>query len=112
MNTAPTQQHQHHQNSAQAHTHCYWRGHDLYLNLYVVPRAKADRIAGIYADKLKIQIAAPANDGKANVRLVKFLASVFAVPQNSVTILKGDCAQYKLVKIQQPKAIPTILDLR
>lgn len=80
----------------------YWRGGDLYLNLYTAPRAKSDRVVGVHGSRLKIQIAAPANDGKANARLIKFLANKLAVPSSSISIIQGEHAPYKLVKIVQP----------
>lgn len=101
-------QHRRHKNSGRfmvEKNYYYWRDNQqaLYLHVYVVPRAKCDRMVGVHGGKLKIQIAAPANDGKANERLKKFLALQFAVPQSSVTIECGECSQYKLIRIWQPK---------
>jgi len=80
-------------------TYCYWQGTDFYLDLYIVPRAKNDCVVGIHNNKLKIKIAAPANDGKANLRLIKFLATRFLVPLKTVKIVHGEHSQHKLVKV-------------
>lgn len=81
----------------------YWRGDELYLHLYVTPRAKRSVIVGEYDARLKVQIAAPPNDGKANACLIKFLAAQFAVPQKNIMLMQGECSQHKLVKIKQPQ---------
>jgi uncharacterized protein len=48
---------------------------------------------------LKINIAAPADKGKANAELIKFLAKEFKVPKNSIEIVSGRTSRDKLVKI-------------
>lgn len=81
----------------------YWKGHDLYLQVHINPRAKQNKIVGQYGEKVKIQISAPPIDGKANDRLNKLLAQYFAVPQKQVVIIKGKQGQDKLVCISNPK---------
>lgn len=66
----------------------------------VVPKAKKDQILGFMGDGcLKIQIAAPPVDGKANRALVKFLAKTFDVPVSQVNITSGMRARRKMIKI-------------
>ncbi|MBT3834994.1 YggU family protein [Candidatus Peribacteria bacterium] len=48
---------------------------------------------------LKINIAAPADRGKANIELIKFLAREFSVSKNDVEIVSGKTSRDKLVKI-------------
>ena len=83
----------------------YWRDGFFYLKLYVVPRAKMDHMVGLYATRLKVQIAAPANDGKANQRLLRFLAQQLAVARSSITLMQGEGSRYKLVKIAMPQQL-------
>lgn len=89
---------------ATAKSHYYWRNEGgaryLYLYVHAVPRAKQDRVAGRYGERLKIQIAAPANDGKANARLVKLLAARFRVSQKAIAIVQGEAAPQKLVRVR------------
>ena len=76
---------------------------ELYLQVHLSLRAKKNKIVGKYNEKLKIQIAAPPVDGKANAELIRFLADYFSVPQKQVVIVKGELSRDKLVKIINPK---------
>ena len=82
-----------------------WLGKQLILNLRVVPRSKQDGIAGVHGDCLRVRIAAPPVDGRANQRLVEFLAREFGVPKREVTLLAGDTGQRKRVSIAGPKRL-------
>jgi uncharacterized protein len=77
----------------------HWKDKNLYLNLFVQPRASKNTIVGIYGDKLKVQITAPPVDAAANKALIKFLAKHFDIPQAKVQILKGENSRSKLVCI-------------
>ncbi len=70
-----------------------WSGKQLILNLRVVPRNKQDGIAGVHGDCLRVRIAAPPVDGRANQRLVEFLAREFGVARREVILLAGDTGQ-------------------
>ncbi|CAA9890943.1 conserved hypothetical protein [Candidatus Methylobacter favarea] len=49
----------------------------LTLNLPVQPKARKNEESGLYGDRLKLGIKAPAVDGKANRQLLKFIADEF-----------------------------------
>jgi len=70
------------------------------IKIRVVPNAHRSECAGVYGDALKIKIAAPAVDGKANDELIKFLSKALGVPKNAVSILCGDTSHNKLVEIE------------
>ena len=50
-------------------------------------------------ESLKMDIHAPADQGKANTELIRFLAKEFAVPSANVSILSGATMRHKLIKI-------------
>ncbi len=50
-------------------------------------------------DCIKIDIAAPAEGGKANAELICYLASEFGVPKDAVQIVSGKTARQKLIRI-------------
>ncbi|CAG0980814.1 hypothetical protein GPROT1_02266 [Gammaproteobacteria bacterium] len=81
-------------------------GGTIVLALHVQPGAKRTETAGTYGDSLKIRLAAPPVDGKANAELVRFLADAFGVPQRQVTILRGETSRQKSVRIDAPAARP------
>jgi uncharacterized protein (TIGR00251 family) len=83
-----------------------WSDSRLIVNIRVVPRSKNDGIAGVYDDCLRIRVAAPPVDGKANARLVEFLAREFGVPKRAVSLLAGESGQRKRVAITGPRRLP------
>jgi uncharacterized protein (TIGR00251 family) len=48
---------------------------------------------------LKLRIAAPPVDGKANEECKRFLAKLFGVPPSMVEVLSGETARLKLIRI-------------
>ncbi|MGH1460840.1 MAG: DUF167 family protein [Neptuniibacter sp.] len=88
-----------------------WQNNELLLNCHLQPKASADEFSGLHGDSLKIRICAPPIDGKANTQLIKFLAKQFGVAKNAVTIIKGELARQKRVKIDRPAKIPEVLEI-
>jgi len=74
----------------------------LVLTVRIRPNANASHITGFLADgSLKIAIAAPATDNKANTELIKLLAKEFAVAVQNIDIISGATSRQKLVRIEQ-----------
>jgi len=72
----------------------------LTLHLHVQPGAVRSGWAGRYGeDALKLRLAAPAVEGKANKACVEFLAAAVGVPRGAVRIVRGGKARDKLVRI-------------
>ncbi len=74
------------------------------LTLHIQPGAKQTRIVGLYGEALKISLAAPPVDGKANQALLRFLAEELAIPMRSLCLSSGETSRRKVVVIQQPSA--------
>jgi uncharacterized protein (TIGR00251 family) len=69
------------------------------LTVKAVPRAAKSEIAGVDDEWLRVRVKAPPVDGKANEALVKFFAEFFTVPKGSVSLVSGDTARLKRIKI-------------
>lgn len=67
----------------------------VYLDLYVRPSASKSRIVGEHDGRLKVQVAAPPVDGKANEALVKFLARHLGMPRSSIQLVSGETNKRK-----------------
>lgn len=76
----------------------------LTLTLHIQPRARATAVAGIYGDALKIRVAAPAVDNKANAALIDFLHQWFKLPSSHFSIKQGMRGRRKIVEIDCPAA--------
>ena len=83
-----------------------WVGKDLHLFLRVQPKASNDGFAEVLEDRIKLRISAPPVDGKANQYLIKYLAKLFKVPKNKITIKSGETGRNKHLIIQGPQQIP------
>jgi uncharacterized protein (TIGR00251 family) len=71
----------------------------LILTLHIQPGARRSGIAGLHGEALKIRLAAPPVDGKANAELLGFLAKACGVPRSAVGLLSGETSRAKRVRI-------------
>ena len=71
----------------------------MILELHVQPGAKRSEFAGEHGGRMKVRLAAPAVEGKANEALVEFLADFYRVPRRSVRIVSGLKSRQKRVVI-------------
>ena len=98
---------------AAALTAAPWRREDgdaLVLALHVQPGASRTEVAGVHGAggdaRLKVRLAAPPVDGKANAELLRFLAGAFGVPLRQVHLLRGATSRQKSVRIDAPARRP------
>ena len=70
-------------------------GDALILSIHAQPGARQTLIQGLHGDALKIRVAAPPLDGRANDEIRRFLANVLQVPQRDVTIMSGEKSRSK-----------------
>jgi hypothetical protein len=69
------------------------------LTVRVQPNARRGEIVGLYGDALKIKVAAPAVDNKANAALVEFLGETLGVPRSAIVIRHGVTGRRKVLEI-------------
>jgi len=71
------------------------------VRVKVIPRSARTEIAGALSDgTLKIKIAAPPEQGQANLELCRFLARHYGVPKDAVRIVSGHTSSLKLVRVR------------
>ena len=88
-----------------------WRREDgdaLVLALHVQPGSKRTEVAGTFGDALKVRLAAPPVDGRANAELVRWIADAFGVPKRNVTLLLGTASRNKTVRVVAPALRPDL----
>lgn len=69
------------------------------LTLHVQPGAKKTEIAGLHGDALKIRLAAPPVDGKANTALIAFVADRLDVSKSSIHLVSGQTSRRKILEV-------------
>jgi uncharacterized protein (TIGR00251 family) len=63
------------------------------------PGAKRTEIVGVLDGQVRVRLAAPAVDGKANVELIRFLARTLRIRRADVSIRRGATSRIKVVEI-------------
>lgn len=70
------------------------------LTLHVQPGAKKTEYRGFHGDALKVRVAAPPVEGAANEALRAWLAGLFDLPKQAITIQAGQTGRRKLVLLK------------
>ena len=69
------------------------------LTLHIQPGAKKTEIVGLHGDALKIRLAAPPVDGKANDALLGFIAERLDIARSAVSLKSGQTSRRKVVVV-------------
>jgi len=65
----------------------------------VQPGARRSEVVDATGEQLRIRIAAPPVDGKANAEVRRFVAELFGVRASAVTLVRGERHRDKVVRI-------------
>lgn len=74
--------------------------HELRLTIHAVPGARRTEPAGAHDGSLRVRLAAPPVDGKANAALIGWAARAFGLPKSRVTLLHGAGGRHKLLALR------------
>ena len=72
---------------------------DVLLDVWVMPGARRSEILGVTEGRLRLRLAAPAREGRANDELVRFLAKILSKRRSDITVELGGSARRKLVRV-------------
>lgn len=75
-------------------------GDDLLVGVRVNPGSKKTKVQGPYGDRLKVQLAAPPEGGKANRELLVCLAEWLDISPGLLSIHSGRGSRDKVVSFQ------------
>ena len=70
------------------------------LNLKVSPGASGNKIMGWNAGTLKVRIKAPPEKGKANKKLIRFLAKLLGTAPANLDLVSGESSRNKRLRIR------------
>lgn len=79
------------------------------LTLHIQPGAKKTEFAGLHGDALKIRLAAPPVDGKANEALIKFVAETLKLPKSAVSLKSGQSSRRKVLELTGVEACSVVV---
>jgi uncharacterized protein (TIGR00251 family) len=72
----------------------------LVISIHAQPGAKRTEVAGIHGDALKIRVAAPALEDRANAALADFIAKKLGVAKRDVALLSGARSREKRFEVR------------
>jgi uncharacterized protein len=69
------------------------------LDISVVPGAKRTELIGLHDGALRVRLAAPPVDGKANEALIAWVADELGIQRRSVELIRGMTSRRKQVRV-------------
>jgi uncharacterized protein (TIGR00251 family) len=75
-------------------------GGHLVISIHAQPGARHTEVAGLHGDALKIRVAAPALEDRANAALVDFIAAKLGVAKRDVSLVSGAKSRVKRFEIR------------
>jgi uncharacterized protein (TIGR00251 family) len=69
------------------------------VSLRLVPRAAATNLGGLHGQAVKLRVAAPPVDGKANDAALALLAEVLGVRASALALVRGEKSRSKVVRV-------------
>lgn len=71
----------------------------MILSVHVIPNASRSELVGWHEGALKIRLAAPPVDGKANEELCRFLGKTFGIAPSLIEVERGMANKKKRVRL-------------
>jgi len=78
---------------------CRRVGEGWQISVHAQPGAKKSEVVGPHGDALKIRIASPPVEGRANEALIAYLSTVLDMPRAGITLLRGESSRRKVIFI-------------
>jgi uncharacterized protein len=69
------------------------------LKVRVIPNARRSQVSAIGPDEVRVKVHAPAQQGKANAELIRFLSELFDCPKSRITLTKGEKNRNKMITV-------------
>jgi uncharacterized protein (TIGR00251 family) len=70
------------------------------LRLWIQPKASRTGWAGMHGDRLKLRVAAPPTENRANRELIGFLAKALDLAPSGIELISGSASRGKTVRIE------------
>ena len=70
------------------------------ISIHAQPGARRTEVAGIHGDALKVRVAAPALEDRANEALIAFIAERLGIAKRDVALVSGARSREKRFEIR------------
>ncbi|HEY6162253.1 MAG TPA: DUF167 domain-containing protein [Bacteroidia bacterium] len=71
----------------------------MFLHIKARPNAKQNQLLRLSNGTLQVKIKAPAQGGKANEELLRFLSDFFDIPKSGISVVSGHSAPFKKIEL-------------
>jgi hypothetical protein len=78
-------------------------GDAVWLAISVSPNARRTQVEGLHDGALRVRLAAPPVDGKANELLLAWLAGELDLPRRALRLVRGETARRKWLAVDAPQ---------
>ena len=75
------------------------------LRVSVVPNAKATQVVGLHDGALRIRLAAPPIEGRANEAVCAWVAKELGLPKRAVRLRRGSTSRQKQLEVDASEAV-------
>jgi uncharacterized protein (TIGR00251 family) len=75
------------------------RAGNVIISVHVQPGARRSEVVGGHGDALKLRVAAPPEDGKANRAVVALVAETLGVAPGAVELVSGASSRRKRLRV-------------
>jgi uncharacterized protein (TIGR00251 family) len=79
------------------------------LAIHAQPGAKRTEVVGLHGDALKVRVAAPALEDRANEALIAYIAERLGVAKRDVNLIAGTKSREKRFEVRGSKVDPACL---
>lgn len=69
------------------------------LSVSVIPRAARERVEPMGEGRLRVAVAAPPREGRANAAVVRAVAAYLNVAPSRVRIVRGGTSRHKILEV-------------
>jgi hypothetical protein len=85
---------------------------EVLLRLHVQPGAGRSAVVGRHGDALKVRVAAPPREGRANAACVALVATTLGVKEAAVELVSGQASRSKRVRVRgvEPAQVERLLE--
>ena len=66
----------------------------------VIPNARKTEVVGLHGDAVKLKVASPALEGKANAAVLEFVAQKAGSPGRAAVLVAGAKSRDKVVRVE------------
>jgi uncharacterized protein len=83
-------------------------GDDVVVAVHVQPGAGRTAVVGRHGEALKVRVAAPPVDDRANIATVALLAEVLDVAPGSIEVVSGDRSRLKRLRVKGVELVDAV----